>query len=161
MSVDGKVSQLESESELYMFLVGTHTSPIALPCSSMWTMKIIVDIPISNQRSLENVCKAFLPCFSAQLWKTSVRIGVGYIRSESENNTYYHWTCSGFPSALCVSTAKSISALSSTDILSKANLAAALHCWKHHGSLLSNCSTPSSVFSSSSTASLRVSQTQP
>src|SRR6266511_1110267 len=51
----------------FQLLVGTYTSPMYLPCSSMWTVKVIVDIPISNQRSLENVCKAFLRCFSARL----------------------------------------------------------------------------------------------
>jgi len=85
-----KVSQLESESELCLrlFRVGTHTSPIVLPCSSMWTVKMIVDIPISNQRSLENICKALCRCFSARLGKTSVGICIAYVHSRDRKNRH-------------------------------------------------------------------------
>jgi len=160
MSVDGKVSQLESESELYMFRVGTHTSPIALPCSSMWTMKMIVESPYLTSIPWKMFVKLSFHVSQHGCEKCESESVLDIYGRNRKNNTYYCWTCSGFPSALRVSTAKSISALSSTDIFSKANLAAALRCWKHLGSLLSNCSTPSSVFSSSSTASLRVSQTK-
>src|SRR6266540_1065616 len=98
----------------FQLLVGTYTSPMYLPCSSMWTVKVIVDIPISNQRSLENVCKAFLRCFSARLkefnWNrhSEYRFGIGTFDVLS-------CTFSGFPSALLLSSANSISALPSTD----------------------------------------------
>jgi hypothetical protein len=66
------------------------------------------------------------------LASTSPLIGVLYnflvCPAESGKCTYYRCTFSGFPSALRVSRPNSTSAFSSTDIFSKANLAAALRC---------------------------------
>jgi len=95
----------------------------------MWTVNVMVDNPISNHLSLENVCKDFRRCFSARLemdnrnhhLANTVGVGVGKI-------TYYRCTFSGFPSALRVSRPISISAFSSTVIFINANLAAALRC---------------------------------
>ena len=119
-----------------IILIGAYTSPMYLPCWSICTENVIVDIPISNQRSLENVCRAFLRCFSARL-EMFVQSGSGLVRFTRNRGkcTYYRCTLSGFPSALRVSRPSSTSAFSSTDIFSKANLAAALRCWKHRGSL--------------------------
>lgn len=110
-----------------LHLVSTYTSPMNLPWSSMWTVNVIVDIPISNQRSLENVSNAFPRYLSARLKvfnrsrHSEESFGVGKM-------TYYLCTFSGFPSALRVSSPNSISALSSTDSFCNANLAAALRC---------------------------------
>src|SRR6266403_4785132 len=102
--------------------IGTYTSPMYLPCWSMWTVNVMVDIPISNQHSLENVCTTFLRCLSARL-ERDIRISVWHIHLESVKCTYYRRTFSGFPSALRVSRPNSISAFSSTDSFINANLA--------------------------------------
>src|SRR6266403_2213734 len=78
--------------------IGTHTSPMYLPCWSMWTVNVIVDIPISNQRSLENVCKDFLRCLSARLVRNGLDQHSAYTFGVDAHTIVVHSLDSPLPS---------------------------------------------------------------